>query len=698
LALRLRGALLGAGNIALRGHAPQWVRDEALRGEVEIVALADLSASNLEAARVFFPAATAYGCAEDLLEREVLDFCDICTPPSTHRPLIEKAAARGLHVLCEKPLAPTLPDAERISEAVREAGIVFQPCHQYHYSPQWQAVRRLLPRLGRIYLVDYEVHRTEANEGNPNWSPAWRTDREVAGGGILVDHGAHIFYQLRALLGEPHTVQANVRTLQHQSYRVEDTALVLMDFGKCLAQVSLTWAARSRAIRFRFVGERGEMMGDDRSVRIQADTHEEVRFDEGLSRDSSHSEWYAPLFRTFAERVRARDCSPEALDEALYVTRLITRAYESSEEGQTLPLLGAADAIEVRSSPSDPVSPLEPALGLVDGVTDGSEAGPVAERRWRARVLRGSAGAAVLAAGAWTFHDVAWGPLWGALSTAQFPWVALAAVVNLGAVAFQAARWLALVRPLSRAATFGHAFKALIVGFAVSTVVPARAGEIARIQWFSRRTGLPRASILGSIVLDHLVNATGLLLGLALLPFFLKSVPLWLRPGAWLTLALFMVGAMLVFASRPFRSSPLEPGSKLPMTGLNGILVTMRHSLAASARPRALSLSLGASLVSWALEVNVIVIAMRAVGLSLPPVAALLVLLAVNLALAFPVAPPGNLGTLEVGATLALLGFGVAKEQALAFGLVYHFLQILPIGILGLILASRRRFDAPVPA
>ncbi|PYQ17907.1 MAG: hypothetical protein DMF79_16305, partial [Acidobacteria bacterium] len=237
--MKLRGALLGAGNIALRGHAPQWVRDEGLREEVEIVALADLSPSNLEAARAFFPAATAYDCAEELLEREALDFCDICTPPSTHRPLIEKAAARGLHVICEKPLAPTLSDAERISAAVREAGIVFQPCHQYHYSPQWQAVRRLLPRLGRIYLVDYEVHRTGANEGNPNWSPAWRTDREVAGGGILVDHGAHIFYQLRTLLGEPQSVQANVRTLQHQSYRVEDTALVLMDFGQCLAQVSL---------------------------------------------------------------------------------------------------------------------------------------------------------------------------------------------------------------------------------------------------------------------------------------------------------------------------------------------------------------------------------------------------------------------------------------------------------------------------
>jgi uncharacterized membrane protein YbhN (UPF0104 family) len=101
--------------------------------------------------------------------------------------------------------------------------------------------------------------------------------------------------------------------------------------------------------------------------------------------------------------------------------------------------------------------------------------------------------------------------------------------------------------------------------------------------------------------------------------------------------------------------------------------------------------------VSWTLEVNVILIAMRAVGLAMPLAAAILVLLAVNLALAFPLAPPGNLGTLEVGATLALLGFGVAKEQALAFGLVYHFLQIIPVGILGLVLAGRA-VDARVPA
>ncbi len=58
--MKLRGALLGAGNIALRGHVPQWLGDERLRDEVEIVAIADLSHQNLDLAQASFPSARAY--------------------------------------------------------------------------------------------------------------------------------------------------------------------------------------------------------------------------------------------------------------------------------------------------------------------------------------------------------------------------------------------------------------------------------------------------------------------------------------------------------------------------------------------------------------------------------------------------------------------------------------------------------------
>src|SRR5437867_2662290 len=146
-----------------------------------MVAVADLCASNLDAARTLFPPARAYGRAEDLLAGERLDFCDICTPPATHRALIEAAAHRGVHLLCEKPLASTLADALQIEGAVRRAGVIFQPCHQYRYSPQWQAVTQLLPRIGRVYLADYQVHRLAAGEGNPHWEPRWRTDSSLAG-------------------------------------------------------------------------------------------------------------------------------------------------------------------------------------------------------------------------------------------------------------------------------------------------------------------------------------------------------------------------------------------------------------------------------------------------------------------------------------------------------------------------------------
>ena len=337
--MRLRGALLGAGNIGLRGHAPQWAGDEWLRREAEIVAVADLSTANLDAARRLFPEARGYRSALELLEHEELDFCDICTPPFTRRSLIETAAGRGLHLVCEKPLAPALDDAQHIARAVRQAGVVFHPCHQYHHAPQWRTVRSLLPRLGRIYLAEYEVHRIRADQGNPNWQPDWRTDRRLSGGGILVDHGSHIFYQLRVARGEPATVQATVRRLRHKDYGVEDTAFVTLDYGDGLAHVRLNWAARRREIRFRFVGEAGEIVGDEKGLRLEVGgTVEQVPFAEGMSGDSSHSEWYGPLLRAFSTRVRTRDRSTQALDEAVYVTRLITRAYESSEKGRALPL------------------------------------------------------------------------------------------------------------------------------------------------------------------------------------------------------------------------------------------------------------------------------------------------------------------------------------------------------------------------
>ena len=400
--MRLRGALLGAGNIALRGHAPQWTRDPWLREVVDIVAVADLSPSNLEAARELSPGIRTYASAEELLANERLDFCDICTPPFSHRALVEIAAERGVNLICEKPLAHTLEDALAIERVVRRAGVVFQPCHQYHYSPQWLTVKELLPRIGRVYLVDYRVHRVAANEGNPHWDPRWRTDPELAGGGILVDHGSHIFYQLRSVLGEPCTVQAVVRTLLHLGYEVEDTAFVTLEFEDRVAQVSLTWAAHHREVLFRFVGEHGEILGDEERVKVQAGDTEEIALPAGMSTNSSHSDWYAPLLRDFLERIRRGDHGTGPLEEALYVTRVIARAYESCRTGRALALAesnghAVAEAEAAVVAEDTLRSPAAGAMEVVEPVARG-------RRRTRDRVLRAAAFALLVAAVAWTFR------------------------------------------------------------------------------------------------------------------------------------------------------------------------------------------------------------------------------------------------------------------------------------------------------
>src|SRR5262245_59844655 len=109
---KLRGAIVGYGFIMEKGHVAAY-RQRAQVGsganDVEIVAVADPSPARLELARQQLPGVRVYADHESLLEAEAgkLDFIDIATPPSEHAAVAHAGLDRGLHVLCEKPLATT---------------------------------------------------------------------------------------------------------------------------------------------------------------------------------------------------------------------------------------------------------------------------------------------------------------------------------------------------------------------------------------------------------------------------------------------------------------------------------------------------------------------------------------------------------------------------------------------------------------
>src|SRR5579863_5325649 len=124
---KLRGALIGYGFIMEKGHAAGYQQ----RGDVDIVAIADISPTQRAIAQAAWPNARLYDDARKLLAAEAdhVDFVDIATPPSDHAGIALEALSLGLHVLCEKPLAATIDEARSmLRQAVKSERVIF-PCH-----------------------------------------------------------------------------------------------------------------------------------------------------------------------------------------------------------------------------------------------------------------------------------------------------------------------------------------------------------------------------------------------------------------------------------------------------------------------------------------------------------------------------------------------------------------------------------------
>src|SRR3990172_6516261 len=263
----LRGAIIGVGNIALKGHLPAYLQDEMLKKEMVLVAVADLSPANLAKAKEFLPAARTYTSTSDLFTSEGLDFVDICSPPHSRGEIIKEALDHSCHIVCEKPLATSASEGKRIAERIRNKNVVFVPCHQYRYSTVWRSVKEIIDNdeLGKVFMAQFNVFRMKADSGTPEWQSNWRVDPKTSGGGIVVDTGSHYLYLLSYLFGKPQRITARTATLRHHDYPVEDTALIIAEYNHLVAQINLTWAADRRDNRNSIIGVKGSLFtGGDR--------------------------------------------------------------------------------------------------------------------------------------------------------------------------------------------------------------------------------------------------------------------------------------------------------------------------------------------------------------------------------------------------------------------------------------------------
>ena len=345
---RRRGAVVGLGNVAVHGHLPGW----QARGDCEIVAVADASPARQAECRIRLPAARWHDSVESLLAGETLDFVDICTPPSSHAPLIEAAIARGLHVLCEKPLVAAPDELARLAGLARSAGVVLHTVHNWHHAPLVRATDAAIRagRIGRVREVSWQTLRTQPAAAAAGL--AWRMDPAIAGGGVLTDHGWHVSYVIPRWVGAaPAAVSARLETRRHHRFAVEDTATVRLHFAEATADVLLTWAADTRENRVRVTGTAGRIDIEDDTLVVTAGGREERRpCPPALSDGSQHPDWFTAVAEEFLTRLEAGGgASSPNLDEAAVCVAIECLARESSRRGGERLALAARRSSPVRA-------------------------------------------------------------------------------------------------------------------------------------------------------------------------------------------------------------------------------------------------------------------------------------------------------------------------------------------------------------
>ncbi len=223
---RLRVGILGCGAVA-GFHAGRL----AALDEVRIAGLADPNPESIERLRqrVSLDGVPAFASPAELYQDVELEGVVVATPHTLHHAMIMGALERGLHVLCEKPLACTPEEARDIARAAAASGLTVTIGYQRHFDPGYVYLHDVIDRgdLGELRAVSITCGQ-HWNEWTRN---GWRQVPELSGGGMLMDTGSHMVDVLCWLVGRPFV---EVRALVENRGRpvdIDTTAMIAFEGG-----------------------------------------------------------------------------------------------------------------------------------------------------------------------------------------------------------------------------------------------------------------------------------------------------------------------------------------------------------------------------------------------------------------------------------------------------------------------------------
>jgi len=333
-----KAAIIGMGTIA-----PMHVKSlEA--AQVTIAAVCDKKADIAEsfASKLNCKAFTDY---EKMLEVGGFDVLHICLPHFLHAPVAVSALEKGFHVLCEKPMATNVDDAEKMIAAAEKSGAVLGVILQNRYGPGASLIKETIESgaLGKAQGGWLRVtwNRGESYYKNSDWRGKWATE----GGGVLINQAIHTFDMMAHLLGHPTSVTASIANRAHPSIEVEDVSEGVIHFKDVSVSFFVnTYHPYDAPASLELVFENGKValtgedavieMNDGQKKSAGADVEAQRVFGMKSYWGVSHVKQIKAFYESLAKGIYPKTGGADGLR----TQRLINGIYESAKSGQRVEL------------------------------------------------------------------------------------------------------------------------------------------------------------------------------------------------------------------------------------------------------------------------------------------------------------------------------------------------------------------------
>jgi len=339
-------------------HAYTWAEAIQASDDARVVAIWDEDPVRGRAAALRYESEFVADL-ETALARPGVVAAAVASENARHAEHTVAAAEHGKHVLCEKPMATTLEDCDRMIEAVRRAGVTYFQAFPMRFDPGNHRIRELLARgaIGRVTAVSKRHGHAYAALGWPPELAAdnWLLDPRRSGGGALMDEGVHSADWLRWLFGEPESVQASIGPSERLGVEEDSVAVYRFPDGMLATQQS-SWRHVASIQTSEIAGTAGTILQrfcDLASSRFAADqgpyplqlyTVEADRWETLTDVPLHFPTAHQAVARAFLDCLRTGAPPPVTAEDGKRAVQLILAAYASARSGRPVQLDRASSA------------------------------------------------------------------------------------------------------------------------------------------------------------------------------------------------------------------------------------------------------------------------------------------------------------------------------------------------------------------